>query len=797
MIRHASPTRAPDPYLPQGADRAETDRADLPALRFRQTFGAIRRRWWLVLLCAAAGAGVGEYSHRAAEQSYTARATLRLVDSRRALTGNIVDGGGDRGGKTSLDPTLSQIELLMSRSTAAQVVDSGDPVGLRVKARGFPVSYLTDVRIVGERPGTRTDTLRLTFAPDSLTMEGRVGRMRMAYGVATEIDAVRFAVQRPPDVERGLLLLLPRDAAIDALRERLQAIPRPKTDIVEVEYRAHDPIVAQRVVNTVVTSFRSSNAHSAQQQSRRRREFVEAQLRRNDSLLIAAESTLSAFRREEQAFSSRDKFVTERSELADANRRIDELTAERARYGAALAVLRASDSATDVPVHALAQSPELLGNPVTAQLFAQLSRFQSERDSLTVGAFARARGGPDVARLDTLLTTTKGKLVAAIGGMIASVDTRLSAFGRARTRSASELQRLPAVEAQEVRHTQRVASIRAITDQLRMEYQKAQIDEAVEAGQVEIVDLATRPRRPDGLPHSTILILGVIVGLALGAAGALFAERDNQRIRRRDELQRLVGVRELAVIPRLPLAPSAPPARDKAQKAIARPDAPRAALTPAVAEPYRMLRTNLVLSNAGHDLHSIVVSSPSPEEGKTTVASNLAVSFARQGMKVLLIDGDLMRPSLHRGLGVALAPGLADVLLGRVSAADAMRWIATDGVTVIPAGRLAPEDDGALLERGIRRLLETVRADFDMIVIDAPPLLVASDAVMLGSLADGVVLVVRAGQTECDDVVDAIRQLDAVNVRVLGTVLNDPDARLEGYGRRHYYSYSYAGVAAP
>jgi capsular exopolysaccharide synthesis family protein len=211
------------------------------------------------------------------------------------------------------------------------------------------------------------------------------------------------------------------------------------------------------------------------------------------------------------------------------------------------------------------------------------------------------------------------------------------------------------------------------------------------------------------------------------------------------------------------------------------------------AEAYRTLRTNLLFSQAVQKLQTLVVTSAAPSEGKTTVAANLAVTFAQQGMRVALIDCDLRKARLHNLFGVPREPGLTQMLIGAPGAAEAARATEVEGLTVVPAGTLPPNPAELLGGKAMRELVERLKQRFDLIILDTPPLLAAADAAVLGELADGTVLVVRAGATDRAAAQQAVQQLRLVGARVLGAVINDPDEKVASFGGGYYY-YDYYGV---
>jgi capsular exopolysaccharide synthesis family protein len=206
-----------------------------------------------------------------------------------------------------------------------------------------------------------------------------------------------------------------------------------------------------------------------------------------------------------------------------------------------------------------------------------------------------------------------------------------------------------------------------------------------------------------------------------------------------------------------------------------------------VAEAYRTLRTNIAFTQSETPAKVLVVTSALPGEGKSTSSCNLAISLAQQGLRVLLVDGDLRRGALNKAFGVPAEPGLSNLLLGRAPLAEVVRQIEVEGVTLqfIPTGTLPPNPAELLASSRATILLDELRPAFDAVVIDSAPLNIVTDAAIIGSRADGVLLVARSAVTERTAYRHAVEQLDAVRARVLGCVLNDVDGRTVGYyGRR-------------
>lgn len=782
--------------VPVREEPANSSFAD--GLSVRELLAVLRRNLWLVMLGVVVTAAPVAYLVLTEPPTFSAKSVLRLVDTRRALTGGMESAVAEQVVGAQTDAILSQLEVLRGRVVLGEVVDRE---GLRLAPRTEGLTR-GDFREVWVEPGVDADTLSVEFGEDGVRARSRSGTARAGYGVPVRLGGVRFAVESRPQEPEATLVVLPREEAIDSLLERLRATPRQRTDAVEVEFTAADPRTAQRVVNSVVAVFREFNADEAQQQSRRRRLFLEEQLRSTDSLLADAEMRLSSFRSREQLYSSREKFATQQQSLLTIEMQREELDADRRMYHSLLTELqRGEGAARSSTLRTLVSSPGMAANTVVSALYTQLVQYEGEREALTTGPLGSTADHPDVRRLDGLIRSTQAKLLDAVRSHVASLQARLDALDGLRARSAAEMQLLPHTEAEEGRLVQQFESIRKVSDRLRAELQNARMSEAVEAGQVEVVYPAPLPSEPIRNGRSWKLALGLLLGLVMGSAGALVREAMNTSIRRSEEMESALRVPGLATIPRISDGSSGRllgsvrkligrGAQVKSNGTAGLPAPLR--LDPSGAEAYRTLRTNLLFSRIASDLRSVVVTSSAPGEGKTTTAANLATAFAQQGMRVLLVDCDLRRPRLHEVFGVTREPGLTQLLLGKSPPRESIRETPVPRLHLLPGGTIPPNPSELLGSEAVRKLLDRFTGAYDLVILDTPPLLAASDAAILGAAADGVLVVVRAGQTDRAAAQHAMQQLAQVNARVVGAVLNDPDSTVRRHGGYYYYEY-YSG----
>jgi capsular exopolysaccharide synthesis family protein len=320
---------------------------------------------------------------------------------------------------------------------------------------------------------------------------------------------------------------------------------------------------------------------------------------------------------------------------------------------------------------------------------------------------------------------------------------------------------------------------------------------------VRVLDRALLPVTPVSPNLIKNVGASLLAGLLLGLAVAFLASRLDRTIRSVESLENL-GVDVLGVIPHLAAADTGGKADSKSGPKQLSPPTTREELivvdepmSPA-AETFRMIRTHLTFISPDDPLRSFVVTSALPVEGKTTIASNLAISLAQFGRSVLLVDSDLRRPRLHRILEVGNDLGLTTLVEGRTTLGAVLHKTKIDGLSVLTSGPIPHNPSELLHSAAFASVKEDLLKHFDYVLFDSPPMGAVTDAAVLAQQVDGVLLVVRAGSSTLHAVSGARKQLNSVSARLLGAVLNDADLRIKGYRYgAGSYAYRSAGGYAP
>jgi len=283
-------------------------------------------------------------------------------------------------------------------------------------------------------------------------------------------------------------------------------------------------------------------------------------------------------------------------------------------------------------------------------------------------------------------------------------------------------------------------------------------------------DVAAEPVSPR---RTVNLALGLLIGLAIGIGAAVLREMLDTTVKPDDDLADLGDV---SVLGRIAYDPDA---RKHPLVVQADPQGARA-------EAFRQLRTSLQFVDIDRKPRSIVVTSSLPSEGKSTTAANLALTLAEAGLRVILVEGDLRRPTLSEYLGLEGAAGLTTVLVGNASLSDVLQPWGDGNLNVLPTGPIPPNPSELLGSQHMLKLLEQLDGMADIVLIDAPPLLPVTDAAVLSALADGALVVCRVGKTRREELRRAVKALRGVDARLLGIVLNmTPAKRSDGYSYRY------------
>ncbi len=593
-----------------------------------------------------------------------------------------------------------------------------------------------------------------------------------------------------PDEQRAELERYAHTDPVLELVNNLSVRAVRDADILKLSVNAPTRELARAIANAYVAAYQAWTLERNRADIRAVREFVATQLAGISTRLDSAEKALEAYKRAagNTDLSSQAKALIERQSavlsLYERN------TAELAGLRQELAMLQNLDSTS---TNERTPGTEL---PLLASLTAQLTNLETERTNLLVQGYDTI--SPRLRELNKRIDELKSQLtalrlsqnptalqslpevttrIAAITTEITRLEAQANALAQTITDYDFELARLPSEERQLARLTRDVEVARQVHSLLELKFEEARIQEAGRLSLVALIDAPGPGRkiRPSPLRNAvTALLLSVL--FALGTTTVV--DKLDTLVRHPEDLER----RSWTIIGSIPRLNSTSPLE----------------LPENVCEQFRILRTNLQFLGAEKKIQKIVISSPSPSEGKSTVATNLALVLARSGKSTILLDCDLRKPVIHKHFGRHRKPGITDVVLLGTPLEQALYKPAPDAPAVICAGTTPPSPVDFFTSSAFASFLNRLAEMYEYIVIDTPPVLVSADAVALAAKSDGILLVTRINQTDIRALTEARKLLNQAQARILGVVANGINLKHRyGYYRYkyRYYHYRYATSA--
>ncbi len=324
-------------------------------------------------------------------------------------------------------------------------------------------------------------------------------------------------------------------------------------------------------------------------------------------------------------------------------------------------------------------------------------------------------------------------------------------------------------------------SNRQLYNSLLQRSKETGVSSELKTSNIRVVDAASTPVDPVSPKRLLDLFLALFGGAFAGAGLAFFFEYLDSRIKTPDEIKTHLGLPSLGMIPSLGAQ-----AKDAEEPLISN------GVPARFSEAFRTVRTNVLFSSAAEGSRSVIVTSTGPGEGKTMVASNLAIGFAQAGQRVVLLDGDMRRPRLHNVFGLRQEPGLSNVMVGTAKVSDGLRKTSVEGLWVLPAGKIPPNPAELLGSSRFREFLASLSTHFDWVIVDTPPVMAVADASVVAHAVSGVVFVVGADMTSRHGARAALDQLETARAKFVGAVLNRVDLDRNAYYYAQYYRKEYS-----
>ena len=689
-----------------------------------------------------------------------------------------------------IDPMVSEQQVIKSRMVAERVVNA---LGLRLRI--VEPSNLDRNQLFGSVPpmvdsSTPPGDLRVTFSDRAYTLSsGSIRYASAPYATAMAAAGVHFVVpERPAIREQSVLLeVLPLTAAAAEVRGAIGTKVLPQTNIIEISYVGTEPELVRDVTNAVASEYAKVSSEMQRTNARAKSLFIASSLRDQRARLDSAQDALKDFKERQQI----GDVNAEQSALAQSIHRMEDAKqaqlVEQKIYYTLVGKLTAADTADD-ELRRLVGTEAVERNRYIANLYDRWFNLIKERETL----YARGRtdANDDVKAVQRLIGRTKEDLRSASQLYVQALESRLGSLDKTIAEMRLETEKYPKLEAQQTRLSATVGTMQRTFDNLQSEFQLARIAESVDGGRVQSIDDATLPTFAVSPNRKRAITYSAMVGLLLGLALAFALDKLDDSVKSPDELRDQLELPMLGLIPAIRAERKSRRSGDAAVGRLITHVDPRSP----VAEAYRSMRTNLAFARAQQSPQAIVVASPGPSDGKSTTVANLAITFAQQGQRTLLIDADLRRAVLDKAFNVGRSPGLTEVIIAENTLDDVVHDTSVPNLSIVASGRFPPNPAELLGSTRMQEILHEAKARFDVVLLDSPPLLAVTDAAVLSTMVDGVVLVIRTERTKRDAVRRALGHLRSVRGRLLGAVLNDVDMRSGAYyGSYGHYYYSYYG----
>jgi len=769
------PERVAPPALP-GAPRPwaadEIAATSEGGLDWRRVAQVVARFKWLVLGITLAGGAAGFAATRVMKPMYVTQVTV-FIDQPDPR-------GNDRGGPIRsgqvLDPQ-SWIDLLRSYAVLDHVARDQR---LYLQVPKGPDPALRALNVADQyRPGDYRLTTDAAHGYALAKLDGGVlerGTVGDSIGRSLGFLWAPTADSLPPNHSVEFRMQTAREAALH-LNDGLDAHMDYNGNFLKIELRGAYPVRMAAILNAVAERYVEVAAELKRSRLTELTGIIGDQVRTAEENLRTAESDLEGFRRRTITLppdavgvggeSSRDPVLGDFFE-----QQVERQQVARDRDALARVLAQPSDSGLAAALEvigAVQHSSEL--KDALQELTTKQAELRSLRNHYTEAYPPLARKAAELAMLEQqTIPTLVRSLIDVLGTRQAELDRRIG--------SASEtLRRIPARAVEEARLRRSVSIADNLYTTLQQNYEGARLAEASSIPDIRIFDRAVVPLQPVKNTAPRLLLLGFLGGLGIAVAGVVLLDRFDPRVRYPEQVSHDLGLPILGAVPHLKSRTGRQLTREQRVQLV---------------EAMRGVCLGLSYTYGAAGPVVVTLSSPGPGDGKSFITANLAVTFADAGRRTLLVDGDLRRGSQHRLLGVDRRPGLTDVLRGDIPLEAAVRATSYDGLTLIPCGVRTSDAPELLGTAKMTELLARFRGDYDVILVDSPPLGAGIDPFVLSTLTGNLLLVLRTGVSHREVMAAKLEVLRRLPVRLLGAVLNDvpPGAAYQ------YYSYYTPGYEA-
>ena len=568
-------------------------------------------------------------------------------------------------------------------------------------------------------------------------------------------------------------------AAVDAFLRSVTVTPVRNSRLVDVSFKSPDPQFASTAANSIAKQYIEQSLEFRFLATKEATAFLNARTAEQRQAVEQSEHALQQYRERTGAMAIEDRQNIVVQRLADLNAAVTKARTERIEKQSMHDQIQKiqNDRA------ALDTFPAVLNNTFIQQLKVQLNELQRQKAQLGERLGARH---PDMTRLQSAIDSTEARFTTEVQKVVQAFrNDYLAAQANERALQASlDQQRGEAQELNRAAVQYGVLQRDAATDQtmfagLLQRSRETGIAGELRTSNIRVVDPAEVPRAPSSPDLRRNFRVALLGGLLFAVGLAFCFEYLDSRIKEPDELKKVLGLSFLGMVPAFK------------PKEMIGPPLMGSGMPSDFCEAFRSIRSNLLFASAAAGPKTVVVTSTGPGEGKTVVSTNIALSLAQSGARVLLIDADMRRPKAHECFGLKREPGLSNMLVGKAKASEAVRRTLKPNLWLLPCGKLPPNPAELLGSAKFQEFLVSLNEHFDWVIIDSPPVMAVTDAGVLAHSVMGVVFVVGSEMTNKWTARNALEQLDAARPNYLGAVLNKVDVRKNPYFYSKHYRKEY------
>lgn len=641
--------------------------------------------------------------------------------------------------------------------------------------------YQTQYRILQSRSLARRTLDRL-----QMWDEFDASKAPVTFSIRRAVATAIGAVLRPFTPAKTVEPRAPDETAVQStilnrFLSNLKVAPIRNSRLVEVVYSSPRPEHASQIANGLARAYIEQNLEFKFTASKDASDWLGQRLAEQRTMVEASEGALQRYREQNDAVSLEERQNIVVQKLADLNGAVTRAKTERIQKESAFNQIKAIQHDRV----ALDTIPAILANQFVQQQKTELAELQRQQAQLSDKLGDRH---PDMVKIRLAIQTAEARIQGEIAKGVQSLknDYQTTLAQEQSLMHALDQQKQDALALNrkgiDYGALQRDASSnRQIFESLMQRTKETGISGALKTSNIRVVDAAETPQAPASPNKKLNAILAIVGGALVAVSLAFFFEYFDNRIKSPAEIKTHLGLPFLGMVPAVTAADGeSAPLLDQG-------------VTPNFAEALRTIRTNVLFSSTADGGQSLVVTSSGPGEGKTVVASNLAMALAQTGHRVLLVDADMRRPRVHEVFSERQEPGLSNVLVGDTKTADAVRSTSCDTLWILPAGHIPPNPAELLGSKRFADFLTTLKEHFAWVVVDSPPIMAVTDAAIVAHVADGVLFVVGAEMTSKRVAQRAVEQLEMSQAKFLGAVLNRVDLEHNAYYYSRYYRPEYGG----